>query len=204
MINGILYHVYGRGVNKINIFCDPYDYLFFEKLLIKYLTPNYLETKHIKGMEVQIPVNSVSDLVKLYAYCPMPNHFHLIIENIKDNGIPLLMKRVLPVYVYYFNTKYNRQGPLIQGSYRAIPILSEQQLITTGVYLHINPIKDKLVSHLNFYPYGSYRNYLNNTDTPWLHLNNTLVSKVNFKTLEKDIIFIEKLDASEKVSLGLL
>ncbi|MFH1955913.1 MAG: transposase, partial [Patescibacteria group bacterium] len=92
------YHLYGRGVNRMDMFLEKEDYRLFCYLLKKYLSPDFKEVKIFKGQRVEVLANSVSGKVELYAFCFMPNHFHLLIKNIEKEGMSKLMTRVLSGY----------------------------------------------------------------------------------------------------------
>jgi putative transposase len=69
----------------------------------------------------------------------MPNHLHLILKQLKDNGITGFMKKVNGGFAKYFNEKYKRQGHLF-NKFRAVHIKDDNQLITAFVYVHTNLI----------------------------------------------------------------
>jgi putative transposase len=204
IVENVIYHVYARGINKMRIFRDLNDYRFFFYLLKKYLSPNFKQKKIIFGVEISIPVNSVYDLVALEAFCLMPNHFHLLLLNLKVDGVTKLMRRVLSNYSAYYNKKYNRQGPVIQGSFRSVAVTDEWYLLTLGVYIHVNALKAGLVTNLMDYPFSSYQNYRTRKETSWLKLNPVLENKLDFVNLQKDLKKIDIIGDSEKYSLGLL
>ena len=52
------FHIYNRGNNRENIFIEEKNYTYFLKLLEKYIIP----------------------IANIYAYCMMPNHFHLVLR----------------------------------------------------------------------------------------------------------------------------
>jgi len=193
------YHLYGRGVNKMDIFSDKEDYRLFAYQFKKYLTPDFKETRLFKGQKIQLAVNSVADQVHLYAFCLMPNHFHLLVKNIEKEGVSKLMRRVLTGYSSYFNNKQGRQGPLIQGSYRAVNVGTGEQFIYVSRYIHLNPVNAGLVKKAKDYEYTSYKNYLEKKKFAWLKLNEQLLLSTDYRNIEsycKDI--------SEDVNSGII
>jgi len=120
----------------------------------------------------------------------MPNHFHLLVKNVEVDGVPALMRRVLSNYVKFFNNKYDREGPLIQGSYRGVRITNEYQLIHVSRYIHLNPVKSGISKKAADYKYTSFHNYLKNRRTPWLCLHKRLIDSTDYSNIEtylKDI-----------------
>ncbi len=79
-------------------------------------------------------------LVEILAFCIMPNHFHLLLRQIKDRGIIRFMIKLNTGYGGYFNRKYGRQGPLLLRRFTAVHIKTDEQLKTVFVYIHANPI----------------------------------------------------------------
>lgn len=62
---------------------------------------------------------------RLYAYCLMPNHIHLLMERAADS-IGRIMQRVLTGYSQYYNSRYRKSGHLVQARYKAILCDSDQ------------------------------------------------------------------------------
>lgn len=120
------------------------------------------------------PINC-SDDIELLAYCLMPNHFHLFVKQKTKEGLKPFMKALATNYSMYFNQKYNRVGPLFQGTYKAVLITTEPYYLHITRCIHRNPIKliskDKL---LKSYPYSSYPYYLKSTSPDWLNTNEIL------------------------------
>lgn len=90
----------------------------------------------------------------------MPNHFHFLIKQLKDNGISSFISQLTNSYTKYFNTKYTRVGALLQGTFKAVHIESDEQLIHLSRYIHLNPIVSGLTKDLNTYEWSSYLEYM--------------------------------------------
>jgi putative transposase len=69
----------------------------------------------------------------------MPNHLHLILRQLKDNGISQFMQKVGTGFAVYFNKKYNRKGHLF-NKFKAVIIEDNDQLKNTFTYVHTNLI----------------------------------------------------------------
>jgi putative transposase len=114
-----VYHVMNRGVERRPIFLNAADYRRFKLQLQKTLTQ---ETG-----------------ITLWAYCLMPNHFHLLIKQANSDDLRRFMQRVGIAYAMYFNRRYHRVGPLFQGRYRTVRVIGEQQVMEVSRYIHLNP-----------------------------------------------------------------
>lgn len=95
----------------------------------------------------------------LYAYCLMTNHIHLLIERRTDD-IGRIMHRVLTGYTQYYNRRYKKVGHVLQGRYKSVLCQSETYLTTLVKYIHLNPVKAKMVSRAEEYRFSSHRAYL--------------------------------------------
>jgi len=71
----------------------------------------------------------------------MPNHFHLILTPLVENGIQKFMRKVGTGYAMYFNEKYKRSGSLFENRYKAILINSDSYFLHLTRYIHLNPVK---------------------------------------------------------------
>ena len=112
-------------------------------------------------------------LVAIGAYCLMPNHFHLYMTPLAENGISKFMQRIQTGYTMYFNEKRKRTGALLQGTFKAEHVTNDNQAKYLFSYIHLNPakiqnpkwkeleIKDskKIREFVRTYPYSSYAEY---------------------------------------------
>lgn len=174
------YHLYNRGVNKQAIFLDQQDYNVFLDYLSAYLTPldrgQLLEQLHhlttpakVKDKLIkQLRLNNFANQVDLLAFCLMPNHFHLLIKQKTPRAIEAFMKSLGTRYVQYFNHRHNfRRGPLFEDIYKAVPVISANQLLHLTRYIHRNPYSAEIPLRQSLQP-SSYPNYLGLVDQPWV------------------------------------
>ncbi|MBI5358341.1 transposase [Candidatus Amesbacteria bacterium] len=178
------YHIYNRGVEKRRIFVDEQDHGVFLKYLGEYLTPKdeaYLRDvltdfhsspKQKADAAKMLKLNNFSDTVTLLAYCQMPNHFHLLVKQTVATSIDSLMNSFSTRYSMYFNKRYKRVGHLFQGTYKAVLVKTEAQLLHLTRYIHKNPASKGVP--LQSYPHSSYKNYLNMVTTGWVKPNEIL------------------------------
>ncbi len=144
---GEYYHIFNRGVNKQLIFHETTDWARFLFLILHFQSPVIFQnigrpTKEFVKHSV-FNINSDEIIKKRYveltAFCLMPNHFHLIVKEVKEGGISQYMQRVLNSYTKYFNTKYKKSGHLFQGPYKAVHVGNNEQLLYLSAYIHRNP-----------------------------------------------------------------
>ncbi len=189
---GAYYHLYNRGVDKGLIFREDKDYKTFLSYLKFYLS--------LQGESSQLPpskkLKNYFGEIELLCYCLMPNHFHLFVKQNSEHGIEHFMRSLLTKYVRYFNSHYHRIGPLFQGPYKAVKVLTEYQFIYLSKYIHRNPYEETPRS-LQEYPYSSYQNYLHTFTQSWVKIAEILsyFSRINPQLSYK--LFVEQSTADD-------
>ncbi len=131
---GAIYHIMARGNYRQNIFKDDEDFKVFLVLM------QDAKTKY--GF-------------KLHAYCLMTNHYHLLLET-EQTEIWKIMKRINQIYAAYYNEKYRLTGHLFQGRYKSCLVENDSYFLQTSRYIHLNPVKAKMVPRAEAYPWSSY------------------------------------------------
>ena len=107
-----------RGINKQRIFEGGTDYAKF--------------------LECLSEVKKISDF-KLFAYCLMGNHIHLLIKVGKES-LSQILKRLGTRYVFWFNWKYGRSGHLFQDRFKSEPVEDNDYFLTVLIYIYQNPV----------------------------------------------------------------
>lgn len=131
------------------IFKNELDYARFLFLVLYCQSPitfsnigyNVKQFKHNKNFRVSKKTEAEivnQKYIELTAFILMPNHFHLLIKAIEDNGISQYMQRIQNAYTKYFNIKNKISGHLFQGPFRAIHIENNDQLLYLSAYIHKN------------------------------------------------------------------
>lgn len=175
---GEYYHIYSRGVDKRTIFESDDDYRRF--LILLYLcnstNPVDINELFLEGrsfLEIW-SIDTGKDIVALGAYVLMPNHFHILVKEVIEDGVSRFMRKILTGYSMYFNKKYDRSGSLFQGRFQARHIKTDEYLKYIFAYIHLNPvkllepnwketgIKEKSAAQrfLSSYKYSSYLDYI--------------------------------------------
>jgi len=134
---GAFYHVVTRGNQRQKIFRDERDYLKYLEILSHYKRRYRF---------------------RLYSYVLMSNHLHLLLETA---GTPLskIQQGINQSYTMYFNRRHKTVGHLFQGRYKAILCDRDAYLISLVKYIHMNPLRAKMVEDLKEYRWSSHRYY---------------------------------------------
>lgn len=94
--------------------------------------------------------------LRLYAYCLMDNHFHLVVETPEAN-LSIAMRQVNGVYTQAFNRRHGRIGHVLQGRFKAIVVDRDSYLLELCRYVVLNPVRAKTTRKPEPYPWSSYR-----------------------------------------------
>ena len=135
--NSKVYHIILKGIDDQDIFYDDRDREFFLK---------------------QISITKTEFNYMLYSYCLMSNHVHMVIR-CQDIFLSKSIQSLLIRYVYYFNKKYKRKGPLVQDRFKSKQVESLQYLIDVCRYVHRNPENAGIELTQN-YKWSSYKEYI--------------------------------------------
>ncbi len=131
------YHVIVRGNQQQALFSDDADRTAYLELLTRY-----------KGKCGFI----------VYAYVLMNNHIHMLIET-PEVPISKIMQMLNFTYAQYFNRKYGKVGHLFQGRYKSFLCDRDQYLVSLVRYIHLNPVRAKIVKEPHVYKWSSHGEY---------------------------------------------
>ena len=145
---GAIHHVTARGNERRRIFLDDGD------------REDYLD---------RIARYRVRFGVRLYAFCLMPNHVHLALE--QDPGsLSDFMHALQSSYTQAFNRRHARVGHLFQGRYKSFLVDSDHYFLALVRYIHENPVKAGIVGQAPSYPWSSDRFFRSGVGPAWLDL----------------------------------
>ncbi|MBN2093999.1 MAG: transposase [Candidatus Zambryskibacteria bacterium] len=158
---GGIYHIFNRGVGKMNIFEKEKDFKVFLYRIKENLYPeehtNSFVYKRKEYKRKLLPPDSFD----LICYCLMPNHFHLMLQQKTELSISKLVSKFSTGYSMYFNRDRDRVGSLFQDAFKAVSIENNEQMLWTSLYIHENPQKLGLVKKPENYKWSSFLDYLN-------------------------------------------
>ncbi len=158
------YHIYNRGVNRMTIFAKQSNYAYFLKKYLEYIGP----------------------MADTYAYCLLPNHFHLLIRTKDEEEIHEALSHKVPVdklvqniskqislqfshffngYTQAFNKQQGRSGKLFELPFRRIKVTEASYFSRLVFYIHTNPQKHGLINDFRQWKHASYQNLLSNQPT---------------------------------------
>jgi putative transposase len=143
---GALYHVMVRGNSGQDIFADDADrnrfYLFLKEGVEKF--------GH-----------------RIHAFCLMKNHVHLALQ-VGEKPLSRIMQHLCFRYTQWVNSRQKKVGHLFQGRYKAILVDADEYLAELVRYIHLNPVRAKLVKDPEKYLWSGHRAYIGQENLPWL------------------------------------
>jgi REP element-mobilizing transposase RayT len=152
---GALHHIIIRGIEQRQIFRDDRDRDQFVQRLADIFT------------ETETPC---------YAWALVPNHVHLLLKT-GLTPIATIMRRLLTGYAVYFNRRHRRHGHLFQNRYKSILCQEEPYLRELVRYIHLNPLRAKLVKDikaLDKYPYSGHSAVVGKVKRDWQQVDYVL------------------------------
>lgn len=181
-LEGEIYHVYNRGVEKRDIFMNDADRLRFLRSMYfcNNTAPAINSFRRENEFGEKMNDGEHEPIVRLHAFVLMPNHFHFLIEPLNDDGVTDFMHKLGTAYTMYFNKKHKRVGGLFQGTFKAIQVTNDPYFNYLPQYIHLNPldlsyptwrakrIKDieGALEFLNQYKWSSYLDYMDQSNYP--------------------------------------
>lgn len=170
LVTGEIYHVFNRGINRQPTFTNIKEYqrMLRTVMFYKFMRPpiklsKFLKLEAERQEEILKILHNRDVLNDIFAYCLMPNHFHLLLKQKKDNGIAVFLSNMQNSYTRYFNTRNERDGSLFLDQFKAIRIETDDQLLHVSRYIHLNPYTGfiiKSLRQLDNYPWSSFSDYL--------------------------------------------
>lgn len=219
-----LFHIMNRGVEKRTIFMNDKDRLRFIHNLfmfndVDWVQNNVYAMKKALENKTHVIERKKRRLVDIHVFCLMPNHFHLLLSPLVEDGVAKFVHKISMGYAKYFNTKYERTGVLFQGSYRKVSVTDDSHFIHLPYYIHCNPldliapewrnnkIKDahRALAFLQRYRWSSYLDYTGVRNFPEVTHRSFLTKYYGGKMNTRDafISWIRELDFPSLESITL-
>ena len=191
--NREIYHLVVRAIDDNVIFKDIddhyrgifsiYEFNTTKAVVIRDRRSVRSHTKKIfkkLNMDQHLNADHRDKLVDVLSFCLMPNHLHLLVQQLKDGGISKFMAKLGGGYGGYLNKKHNRKGHVFQDNFKAVLVKNDRQLKVVWAYIHVNPlsliepkwkergIRDfkEAIKFLDNYKWSSYQDYIGKKNFP--------------------------------------
>ncbi|MCX6786590.1 MAG: transposase [Candidatus Kaiserbacteria bacterium] len=186
---GSVLHVIKRGTRGMDIVRDEYDRQRFNISLFylndSFSDPNWIENlKFCKPFERPEHWPEREPLVHILAWTLLPNHFHLLLEETRENGTAKFMQRLCGSMSAAFNAKYSETGSIFQGSYKSKTVDDDSYLRYLAFYIQVKNVFD-------MYP-GGLGKTVNDFEKAWKWALRYSHSSISTYALGIDSPIIEK------------
>ncbi len=142
LADGLIYHVLNRGNGRQTIFHKEADYKAFINL--------------VKEAKQYYSVN-------IFAYCLMPNHFHMVMLPVRAEGLSKAMQWLTTSHVRRYHRHYGTSGHVWQGRFKSFIIQEDSHLLTVLRYIERNPVRANLVNFAKDWAWSSHRERIGQT-----------------------------------------
>lgn len=138
-ISGAYYHIFNRVIEGEDLFRESKNYLYCIQLIKRY---------------------SLKYEINVIAYCLMPNHYHFLLEQRSNQPVSTFVSMLFNSYVQKMNQIWDRKGLLFRARFKHVLVDRDEYLIHLCRYIHLNPVKAKLVSHPGDWYYSNYLDWV--------------------------------------------
>jgi len=182
---GEYYHIYSRTLLNIPEFQNKDN---ARKLAQTFLLANstksgqafdYLRNNINTSLENALKISKSGEkLAEILCYAIMPDHYHILVKEIREKGITDFTRKCNTSIAKYVNIKTGRKGPLFESRFKSKHIDSNEYLLHLSVYIHLNPLdflsnkdwrKNKISDWENAklkilnYPWSSIKHFISST-----------------------------------------
>ena len=202
LVVGEIYHIFNKSIAEYIIFNNDSEFSrmmnvirYYQKVKPAIKFSDFIKPTNVKQNYPNIDFSLLKGekLIEIIAYCLMPTHIHLILKQLKRNGISTFMGNTLNSYTRYFNTKHKRKGPLWEGKFKNMLVKTDEQLVHLTRYIHLNPATAYLVDKPEKWPWSSYKEYLLETKTKICKYDDILDIEANtYRKFVEDRIFYQR------------
>lgn len=201
------YHILNRGVARQPVFFIRGDYqqaissfYYYRFLNTPMSYARYKEQSVEERQNILNKLEKTQKLVDIVAFVLIPNHFHFLLKQLTDDGISIFISKFSNSFTRYINTKHERVGPLFQGTFKAVHIENDEQLLHLWRYISINPVVSYIIkeSELFEYAWSSLPEYF--SDKPSILFKDPILSQFSSQQLLRNFI-LDQIDYGRKLEV---
>jgi len=136
LVDGFVYHLLNRGNGKQEVFHKAGDYEAFIDLMAE------AKERHS---------------VKMFAYCLLPNHFHIVLMPLQAEELSKWMQWLMTSHVRRYHRHYGTSGHVWQGRFKSFIVQEDSHLLTVLRYVEGNPVRAGLVRSAKEWFWSSHK-----------------------------------------------
>ena len=173
LADGEIYHIFNRSVGKTKIFVGMRNLKRVIRLCEYYRFPQKIRFSKFRSLKKEVKeayfqsYKKLTPLVEIYAFAFMPNHYHILLKQIKTRGILRFISTLQNSFAKAFNLVNDRSGTLFQTSFKAKRVETDEEFTHVSRYIHLNPVTSYLIEFrdLDNYPWTSFTDYRNSMNS---------------------------------------
>src|SRR5688572_4794947 len=145
-----VFHVINRAARRVCLFEREWDYRVF--------------LRSFGQAQQRTPL-------KLLSYCIMPNHFHLVVGPVDPRQLSTFMHWLTATHSKRWHARHSTTGTgsVYQGRFKAFPVQTNSYLVNACRYVERNPVRARLVTRAEEWPWSSLAHDLENSNLLELH-----------------------------------
>lgn len=150
LVTGQFYHIYNRSIAAERIFRGSYAFSFLQRVdymrfqtLVNY--DQYINSEQQRRTEI-LAYAKRETRIEIASFAIMPTHFHLLALQITAEGILECIRKLQMSFAISYNKGINRHGGVFSERFKARRITSPRDLIETSRYIHLNPVRDSIIT----------------------------------------------------------
>ena len=141
------YHIYSRTILNLPEFKNSRN---CQRLAQAFLLANYTKSteafqylrNHEKAtlQEALEIAQKGKKLVDILCYVIMPDHYHLLLKAVEDNGVSEFIRKCNISIAKYINISKEKRGPIFESRFKSKHAITNEYLIHLSLYIHLNPL----------------------------------------------------------------
>ena len=194
---GEYYHVFNKSIAGFALFNNLKDLSRALNILSFYKYSQTMRYSFYQRLNIEDKLEYLKNIhkknpcVDIIAYAFMPNHYHLILKQLTENGIKTYISNFQNSYAKFYNIKYDRLGTVFLSPFKAKHISTDNELLHISRYIHLNPVTAYIIEFpgLKSYPNNSFKEYLSKSKSDLINTNivlNLSGSRERYQQFVKD------------------
>ncbi len=181
-VNKGIYHIFNKTTDRSKVFFDDaLCYLFLDVLKYYRSTKSNLRYSNYKNLTQEIKEFYDKQLqiekyfhVNLFCFSLMPAHYHLLLQQKRNDGVSHYISQIINSFTHYYNIKFSRLGSLFLSPFRAVEVRTQEQFIHVSRYIHLNHYSSGIITDTNelyVNPFSSFPRYMNSNKDDLIEKN---------------------------------
>jgi len=154
--------------------------------------PIFREEYHCGLFLQRVEKYSLGTEIEVHGYALMPNHYHLLVRS-RHGNLSEFMRNLNSSYTRALNEAHDWDGPVFRGRFHSQLIVDLRRLPYVLAYIHLNPLRARLVSRIDGECWTSHRSYLGRRYAPiWVETSYFMEVFGNPRAMQKYMLALHR------------